>query len=241
VYEVEGLVLCKRGGGSSPLGRIEKPETITQVCGSASRKVRGASPADRNVQASADVGADVQVRPRDRALAVGVPVLATSRRMRMRTAQLCRVGEFELLQNVRSVVGADDDVFARDAPQQPHGSAAIVLDGLGRRPTSVQHEAGASSRRASRQGCRLCRSRPPSDAARTPRRSYPGTCARSHRLAAPTPRDSARGFRVNSGSHCKPLLGERIGRADRLLTFTAGEYAGDVHQSADCGSLVIAY
>jgi hypothetical protein len=26
-YEVEGLVLCKRGGGSSPLGRIKEPES----------------------------------------------------------------------------------------------------------------------------------------------------------------------------------------------------------------------
>src|ERR1019366_10268692 len=75
------------------------------------------------------------------------------------TAHLRGVSEFELVRRVRGVIGADNDVDAGHARQQPHGPAAVVLDGLGGCPTCVWHGAGASSLRASRRGYRQCRSR----------------------------------------------------------------------------------
>src|ERR1700722_7124672 len=114
-------------------------------------------------------------------------------------AHLRRVSKFELVRRVREVIGTDDDVDARHAGQQPHGPAAVVLDGLGGCLTCVWHGAGASSQRASRQGYRQYRSRPRSDAARTPRRSCPGACVPVHLLAGPTPRGSARGSRYQFG------------------------------------------
>ena len=174
------------------------------MCSSASRTVRGASPVDLNVQASAIAGTDVRVPPGDRALTVGVPVLVDAKRMR--PAQLCRVGEFELMRDDRIVVGADDDVFARHAREQPHGSAAIVLCPLGGRPTSVRSGAGASSRCASRLDFRLCRSRPPSDAARTPRRSYRGAARSLIDSLRPLLGAQLVDLVLSSGSHLKMLL-----------------------------------